>query len=151
MISPVRASLFPQNLTQYIPNIYIYIDLTVPFIMWFTIENYVVIIAASIPALRPLAMHVQKVSSNASNTYPLKDNYRAVSGVCATKGYLPYGQGRDGPTTDFESNTVVNGGDDKHKMTEIGESGSEDYALPIQGTQSGIMKTTNVSVKYSKD
>ncbi|PMD64179.1 uncharacterized protein K444DRAFT_482016, partial [Hyaloscypha bicolor E] len=31
---------------------------TVSFIIWFTIENYVVIIAASIPSLRPLLLHV---------------------------------------------------------------------------------------------
>ncbi|PMD47082.1 hypothetical protein L207DRAFT_606140 [Hyaloscypha variabilis F] len=77
---------------------------TVSFIIWFTIENYVVIIAASIPSLRPLLLHVKKQVSSRGDSYAM-NTYGAKR---ATKGYVPYGEGRDGTLKSTNNRTTTN-------------------------------------------
>lgn len=113
-----------------------FIDFTVSFIIWFTIENYVVIIAASIPSLRPLLLHVKKTVASQGSPYHMNTYGNRSRG---TKGYMPH---PDEHTLQSSQNrTAVTTSQSRSKFP---ESSSEEHILPIQN---GITKTTEVKVK----
>ncbi len=119
------------------------------FILWFTIENYVVIIAASVPSLRPLLLHFKKQkSSTASSSYAM-NTYGTKSNRSHGKCYVPYGEGRDGTLKSFSNKTDVEGGAVGKQMVKLPDSESEEYILPIMKTEGrGITKRTEISVSY---
>lgn len=124
-------------------------DNTVEFIHWFTIENYVVIIASSVPSLRPLLTYVKKQVTTQGNSYAM--NSYGNKGSRGTKGYMPYGEGTDGTLKSYNNSTFAgNGGSASATTAKLPDSESEEYILPIQDSNgSGITKTTNVSVMYT--
>jgi hypothetical protein len=119
----------------------------VSFILWFTVENYVVIIAASIPALRPLLLHVKKQVSSVGNSYSMNhygnNNNR-------TKGYMHHGEGHDGTLKSYNRAAVAAGTRSlEPNTTKLPDSESEEHILPIQSPNgAGITKTTDVTVRY---
>ncbi len=69
----------------------------------------------------------------------------------ATKGYVPYGEGKDGTLKSYNNSTVVGTVESVYETPKkLPDSESEEYILPIQSTQGRITKTTNVSVMYSE-
>jgi len=117
--------------------------------MWFTIENYVVIIAASVPSLRPLLLHVKKQGSSAANSYAL--NTYGANRSNGTKGYVPYSEGRDGTLKSYNKTDIGVTGTVSQTTTKLPDSESEEYILPIQPTGGrGITKRTDVSVSYTE-
>lgn len=124
---------------------------TVEFIHWFTIENYVVIIASSVPSLRPLLTYVKKQVTTQGNSYAM--NSYGKQNSRGTKGYMPYGEGADGTLKSYNNSTFVgNGSVMETTTTKLPDSESEEYILPIQNSSgNGITKTTNVSVMYTKN
>jgi hypothetical protein len=124
-------------------------DFTVSFIIWFTIENYVVIIAASIPSLRPLLLHVKKQVSSKGDSYAM--NTYGAKRSRGTKGYMPYGEGPDGTlkSSNNKMSTVTNVSG--MVSSKLAGSESEENILPIQKTgDSGITKRTDVVVRYDE-
>jgi hypothetical protein len=145
------TSLTPPPVQIYQINVALFSDFTVAFIIWFTIENYVVIIAASIPSLRPLLLHVKKQVSSSGNSYAM-NTYGAGTRTRGTKGYVPYGEGKDGTLKSYNNRTDIGvSGTGSEATTKLPDSESEEYILPIQQTGArGITKRTDVSVRYDE-
>lgn len=109
-----------------------------------------VIIAASIPSLRPLLLHVKKQVSSRGDSYPM--NTYGANRSRPTKGYMPYGEGRDGTmkSSNNKTSTVTNVSGVMSSKLQTG-SESEENILPIQKTgDSGITKRTDVVVRYDE-
>jgi hypothetical protein len=151
-------------------------DETISFILWFTIENYVTIITASIPALRPLSMHITGKRRTNRSGYPYNNSYEmggrsgGISANRARHGYLRRSDGvmeidsKEWPNASqhSKSDTIKS---DKFKMA-LGtdrDASSEEIILEAAeipfgstvgapartGRDHSIKKTTTVTLKYS--
>ncbi|KAL9616837.1 MAG: hypothetical protein Q9160_008327 [Pyrenula sp. 1 TL-2023] len=121
---------------------------TAPFIIWFTIENYLSIIAASVPTIRPLFLSWRKTTIS-SQSYQMNSYNQKGS-----RGYMRHNdsdfsksQSRDLETTIKKYPTTVT----VHPRTGSEDSGSETNILSDAGPQRNITKTTRVDIRFEDD
>ncbi|KAL9108716.1 MAG: hypothetical protein Q9227_006512 [Pyrenula ochraceoflavens] len=111
------------------------------FAIWFTIENYITIIAASVPTIRPLFLSWRKTTNNSSsyqmNAYGRKQGYVHYG----NERSAAYGKRSNNDTIDkYTANISVKASD--------ADASSEENILPMQNYTKDITKTTRVDVRY---
>lgn len=123
-------------------------DDTAPFIIWFTIENYLSIIAASVPTIRPLFLSWNKTTIS-SQSYQMNSYNQKGS-----RGYMRHNdsdfgksQSKDLETTIKKYPTTVT----VHPRAGSEDSGSETNILSDAGPQRNITKTTRVDIRFDDD
>lgn len=108
------------------------------FIIWFTIENYVSIIAASVPSLRPLFLSFTRKPTTLDNSYEMRNGGQR-------SGYLRHPNSRMSKSW-AASHTATH----KETIAHSGDGSSEEDILAAQ-PYNGITKTTNVMIQYGSE
>ncbi|KAL5326353.1 hypothetical protein ACEPPN_004037 [Leptodophora sp. 'Broadleaf-Isolate-01'] len=125
----------------------------VSFIIWFTIENYVVIIAASVPSIRPLLLYLKKSNSQtgscALRTYPGQTTRRSPNGYVSHHNEHVINIPHSGLKS-YTQNTAVGLAVGGNKN--MADNESEEHILGFQNdSTAGITKTTTVRVTYNEE
>ena len=104
-----------------------------------SIENYVSIIAASVPSLRPLFLSFTRKPTTLDNSYEMRAGGQR-------SGYLRHSNSRMSKSW-AASHTATH----KETTAHSGDGSSEDNILAAQPYKNVITKTTNVSIQYGSE
>jgi hypothetical protein len=104
-----------------------------------SIENYVSIIAASVPSLRPLFLSLTRKPTTLDNSYEMRTGGQR-------RGYLRHPNSRMSKSW-AASHTATR----KETTAHSGDGSSEDNILAAQPYKNGITKTTNVMIQYGSE